>query len=238
MSTQTPSHLARTPEQKFVLLFEAVKRSFLAAQELQRHLAADLLSFEQDILSGIEIGERAISPLLAAISFVDFAHRFGSLVDSLPLLNKRAPEIRRLRSSLVVVEKARNHLQHLRGDLSSNDEINYALLGELCWTNQNVVFLLSLTQPSSVERASISFDVHNKRWTAKHRYIVKDVWVDFDPTLAEMRGAFEWISTKVTFGDPEFSSLTWGKTLAVACRLRIENQAGGPDTALKSEISP
>ena len=117
--------MSRTPEQKFCLLFEAVKRSLLAAQTLQQRMADDLAALERDILAGAEINERAASPLLSGVSFVDFAHRFGCLVDSLPLIKKNTPELRKLKAVLAPVELARNHLQHLRGkdELSTNEEV-------------------------------------------------------------------------------------------------------------------
>jgi hypothetical protein len=214
----------RTPDQKFVTLFEAAKRSLLAAEPLQKRLAADLLSFEQDLRSGIDIADRASAPLLSAISFVDFAHRFGSPVDALPRINKKSAEIRRLKEALTPIEKARNHLQHLRGDLSSDAEINYSLLGELCWTNGDTAYFIALTDPHSVSHTSIAFDTLERRWTAKHRYSVKNSWIDIDPIARVMRDTLDWISSKVTFSDESFGKLEWGKTLAGAIRVSIDGK--------------
>src|SRR5580698_5383766 len=132
-----------TPEEKFSLLFEALRRSLLAAQVLQKRLADDLASLESDMLAKLEINERAVSPLLSAVSFVDFAHRFGSLVEALPLLKKKQPELRQLKAALVQIEVARNHLQHLRGDLSQNQEVTFAVLGSLAWTNGDHAFTIA-----------------------------------------------------------------------------------------------
>jgi hypothetical protein len=213
----------RSPQQKFILLFEAVKRSLLAAQTLQQRLASDLAALESDILAGLEINERAVSPLLSAVSFVDFSHRFGSLVESLPLLRKGTPELRKLKAVLAPVEVARNHLQHLRGrtELSSNEEISFAVLGALTWTHGENAFIIAFTQPGKLEQASISYDSVEQRWTAKHRFSVKNALVDPDSILAEMERFYHWLAGKVTFSEPEFGELKWGKPLAVAIRFTI-----------------
>jgi hypothetical protein len=211
--------MSRTPEQKFVLLFEAVKRSLLSAEILHQRLATDLAALESDLNGGVEIGERAVSPLLSAVSFVDFAHRFASLVDSLPLIKKSAPELRQLKAVIAPVEIARNHLQHMRGDLSSNEEIKYPILGSLAWTTGNAAFTIAFTQPTDLEHFSIAYNSFNNRWTAKHRFSVKDAWVDLDPILAEMHRVFAWITGKVQFNDPEFGQLKWGATQAFAFRM-------------------
>jgi hypothetical protein len=138
-----PAQLVRRPEEKFVLLFEAAKRSLLATERLFQRLTRDLAELQPELEGGIKIGEKAVSPLLSAVAFVDFAHRFGTIVDSLPLLTKRAPELRKLQVALSPVETARNHLQHLRGDLSSNADIDYPLLGSLSWTCGDAVYVLA-----------------------------------------------------------------------------------------------
>jgi hypothetical protein len=211
----------RTPDQKFVTLFEAAKRSLLATEELKRRLATDLHALEPDLLAGIDVGGRAISPLLSAISFVDFAHRFGSLVDALPRINKKSAEMRRLQQRLVPIEEARNHLQHLRGDLSADVEIDYALLGELGWTNGDAAFFMALTDPHAVEHFSIAFDAQDGAWTAKHRYLIKNSWIDVDRVCATMRETFEWIASKVKFSDDNFGKIQWGNTFSGAYRVTI-----------------
>jgi hypothetical protein len=221
----------RTPQQKFPLLFEAVKRSLLASQTLQRRIACDLAALESDLLAGLEINERAVSPLLSAVSFVDFAHRFGSLAESLPLIKKGTPELRKLKAVLAPVEVARNHLQHLREgkELSSNEKISFAVLGALTWTHGDSVFLISFTQPGKLEQASIAYDTVGQCWTAKHRFSVKNAWVDPDTILSEMECFFHWLTGKVTFSDPEFAQLQWGKPIAVTVRMTITRTPPPPN---------
>lgn len=213
--------IRRSPQQKFITIFEALKRSLLASIELHRRLTADLRDLEAVIRGGEDIGERAVSPLLSAVSFVDFSHRFGELAAALPTIHKRAAEMRRLEQCLAPVETARNHLQHLRNELSTNDPINYALLGELGWTKDDAAYFVSFTDPHDVSHFSIAFDTEG-RWTSTLRYTVKDAWVDLDPILERMRRTYEWVVSQTKFPNTELAKLKWGGTLAVTFRVEIQ----------------
>lgn len=202
----------RTPQEKFVLLFETVKRSLLAADFLLRRISEELRVLEADIDQQIDVEDRAIPPLLSAVAFIDFAHRFGSVADALPLVKKDAPEMRRLENALEQVERARNHLQHMRGDLSSNAEIDYPLLGSLSWSNGARGYTISLSQPTRVDVFSLVYDLYNQTWVAQHQYTVKDSTIDLDLILNEMRSTYDWIISKIQFSEPDFAELRWGKT--------------------------
>jgi hypothetical protein len=204
----------RTPVEKFILLFEAAKRSLLAAEELLKRLTADLSALEQDIVGQVQLDERAIGPLLSAVAFVDFAHRFGSIVDALPLVSKSAPELRQLRGTLRSIEDARNHLQHMRGDLSSNEAILYPILGALSWSNGDNSYTVYMSQPAQTAACSIVYDTQNRCWVCQHEYRLKDAAIDLDKVLAEMRNAYRFVSKSIS--DREFASLRWGKTIAFA----------------------
>lgn len=210
--------MSRSPQEKYVLLFEAMKRSLLAADMLLQRLVSEVSALEPDIEARTDIRGRAALPLLSAVAFVDFAHRFGSVVDSLPLINKRAPEILRLRQALVEVEKARNHLQHMRGDLSSNEDIKYALLGAVAWASGQSSYTVFLSQPTPADGQSLVYDRQERRWVAQHQYTIKDATINLDVVLATMRGTYDWIVNTVQFSDPAFSKLEWGETHAFCKR--------------------
>jgi hypothetical protein len=227
---EPPPSSARRPEEKFVLLFEAAKRSLLATQRLFQRLIQDLAELEPELDQGVDVGEKAVSPLLSAVTFVDFAHRYGAIVDALPLLRKSSPELRKLRVALSTVEIARNHLQHMRGDLSSDDEIDYPLLGSLSWTRGDAGYLLAFSQPTAkMNQYSIAYDSENRCWTAKHVYRVKDTAIDLDLVLGEMGAAYSWIVGKVRFSIPDLASLKWGATQGVAFRFRVNESVGRGD---------
>jgi hypothetical protein len=129
-------------------LFEAAKRSLLIADTTLKRLDAELKALEPDILASVNIGERAVPALLSCITFVDFAFRYGEVVDQLPTLSKKESAMRDLKVALKPIGVARNHLQHLRGDLSSNEGIDYPLLGSIAWASGDRCFVSFLTQPT------------------------------------------------------------------------------------------
>jgi len=204
--------MTRTPQDKYILLFETAKRSLLAADVLMQRIASELSSMETDIAQGVQIDGAAISPLLSCVAFVDFAHRFSSVVDALPLINKKAPEMRSFRAALASVEAARHHLQHMRGDLSSDAEILHPLLGSLSWTNESSSYTAFLSQPTRSESVGIVYDTQEKCWVAKHQYSVSGASINLDAVLSEMHAIFNWLTGLVGFSDPTFSELKWGHT--------------------------
>lgn len=200
-------------KEQILRLFEAAKRSLLAADLLLKQLAEGVTSLETDIDNGINVGERAIPSLLSAISFVDFAHRFASLLDALPI-SKKSLAMRKLGEKMTTVEIMRNHLQHLRGEYLKNEDINYPILGALSWTKGNKCYQLSWSQHFKHQIYSITYDTLEKRWMAKYQYTVKDVSVSLDCVLAEMFAAFEWVMSQCrdVFLDPLDAQLKWGET--------------------------
>jgi hypothetical protein len=225
----------RTPQQKFVLLFEAAKRSLLSAQMIISRLGDELSSVEPDIRAGVKIGEKITPALLSCVSFVDFAHRYGELAAQLPMVNKSAPEMRELKAALGTVEVMRHHLQHLRGDLSSNDEIDYPILGSVSWASGDDCFTAYLTQPTSSSVAGLGYDLQEKRWLAKYQYRVRETHVDLDTALAAMQSNYSWIVTVATFEKPEDSVLTWGET---HCFCATINPGPGPHPNDTVELPP
>lgn len=220
----------RTPQEKFILLFEAAKRSLLAAEMLLQRLAAEVAGLSKDIDQSVDIQDRAVQPLLSAVAFIDFAHRFGSVVDSLPLISKKAPALRKLRTALRPVEAARNHLQHMRGDLSSNANIDYPILGSLSWAHESSSYTIFLSQPTKADTFSIAYDIQSQCWAARHQYTVKNATIDLDAVLAEMRNMYDWIVQAITFSDPSFAELKWGKTQSIGLRIMeiVKAQQGVP----------
>lgn len=206
-------------DRKFTLLFETAKRSILAAEILLERITSDLSGFEQEIESEIDIGEKAIYPLLSAVAFVDFAYRYIHTLDALPYIKKDSPQMNRLRKALKPIEESRHYLQHMRGDLSANEVIDYPLLGALTWSNGPSVYLISFSQSGSTSTPTMPFDRKKGVWISKHVYTVKHVEIDLDSILFEMKTAFDWINTLVSSTDPRVMEMSWGKTIAMSVRV-------------------
>ncbi|TXI50827.1 MAG: hypothetical protein E6Q50_02375 [Lysobacter sp.] len=211
--------MKRSPSEKYTLLFEAARRSLYACDLAYKRLLIELSSLEPRIDANIELGQEGIPPLLTAAGFVDFAHRFGSIVDSLPLVNKKSEEIKTLRASLKNVEFARNHLQHMRGDLCSNEPIDYPILGSLSWIGGESCYALCPTQATPVDYVSIAYDNVERRWATTCQYQVKRIEIDIPKVLRQAHLTYAWLVKQTTFADPNEKQLSWGKTSAMVIRL-------------------
>ncbi|GAB3095572.1 hypothetical protein GCM10027159_13710 [Lysobacter terrae] len=213
--------MTRSPQEKFVLLFETARRSLLASDLILARLTQELAALEPDIQSKVDIQGRAASPLLAAVALIDFSHRFGSVVDALPLINKKTIELRLLRETLESVETARNHLQHMRGDLSASSTVDYPILGAISWANGSSSYTICMSQPQTADMHSLVYDTHNKCWVTTLQYTVKHTAIDIPRVNSAMHRAYQSVSSSVDFLDPSQSSLSWGETLAFGFHVRL-----------------
>lgn len=213
--------MTRSPQEKFALLFETARRSLLASDLIVDRLTAELSALEGDINQNIDVRDRAASPLLAAVALIDFSHRFGSVVDALPLVSKKSVQLRALREALEPVETARNHLQHMRGDLSSSAPIDYPILGALSWANGSSSYTICMSQPQKSDIQSLAYDTHNLCWATTQQYTVKNTAIDIPRVTSSMHRAYDWVVSSVDFLDCSQSSLAWGGTLAFAFHVRL-----------------
>jgi hypothetical protein len=211
----------RNPQEKFILYFEAAKRSLLASDVLLKRLEGELAAIEPHLGSDSEVNELVVPALLSAISFIDFAHRFGELMEAMPLIPAKSSQLRRLRNVLNPVEKIRNHLQHLRGELATNEPVDYPLLGSIVWAKGRQSFAVAMGQATENSFPGMVYDIVNDCWVSRLQYNVGNIIVNLDPTLVEMKSAYDWLTTKVKFSDQEFGQLSWGKTFGFSCMFQI-----------------
>lgn len=205
----------RSPAEKYALLFEASRRSLYACESAFKRLHVELASLESRIDAGLDLGLDGLAPLLTATSFIDFAHRFGSIADALPLVSKKSEEMKALREVLKSVEFARNHLQHMRGDLSSNEPIDYPILGALSWVSQSRCYAICPAQAAPADFHTIAYDRQEGRWVTTCQYQVKRVEIDLPRVLRQAHATYAWLVKQTTFARPEEAQLSWGQTTAV-----------------------
>ena len=209
--------MIRTPEQKYALLFEALKRSLLVIHRLRRRLSTSLGEVEALLRKRTTFEEQAADALVDAISLIDFLHRYGALADALPLVPKRAKPLAKLRTTLVDVEVARNYLQHIRGDLSTNAGISYPVLGAVMWSTGPDAYNLQFSQAIEANLQAV-FEVDRRGPLgpqSRLRFRCKDTIVKLDDAIAEVDNSYAWINDQVKSDDPAFSELKWGETLVL-----------------------
>jgi hypothetical protein len=202
----------RTLDEKLHALFEAARRSLYVAELTAKRLYFELAQLEPDIDNQRDIGERAIIPLITAVGFVDFSHRYGSIMDALPRISKKAAEMKALSSVLKPVEHARNHLQHMRNDLSSNERLDYPILGSLSWIGSGACYSMIAAQPYSSEITTIAYNLEGRFWATACKYTVKRSDIYVPETLNQMKITYDWLTSLMEFSDPSELELKWGRT--------------------------
>ncbi len=211
----------RSTNDKFILLFEAAKISLLTSNLLLQRIKTQLNNFEILIDSKIDLGDSIAMPFIEVSAFVDYSNRFYSIVDALPLINKKDPAIVGLKESMKNVVGLRNYLQHMRGDLSSNSHIKHPILGSLSWISNEACYVIFMAQTSQAEAVSITYDTKENRWVTNYQYEINDQQIHLDNLCDEMKMAYDFLTSRVTFSDPEFSKLKWGKSQALSMRMNF-----------------
>lgn len=209
--------MAETSEErtaKFALAFEAVKRCLLSCEVLRQRLWSEVKSVQHIVEAGGAVDELIAPALLSATAFVDFAYRFRHLVEVMPLVRQRAPEVLALIQATASVETARHHLQHMRRDLRATEPVLYPLLGAVSWVDGNRSFTVCLSSNAATDVASMSYDMVHGRFTADLAFDIKNTTVYFDAVLAQMRTVYAWLAVHSAAAELP-KELVWGKTHAV-----------------------
>ncbi len=163
------------------------------------------------------VDDFAQEALIDAIGLIDFAHRCAQLLDALPLINKKQAPMRLLRNCMTKVEQARNHLQHMRGDLST-ERIDYPILGSIAWANEPEAFMASFTQTLPASQFGLVFDNVEKKYVNALEFSVKEFNVDLDLVRRRLHEARDWVVSIVAVTPPEALEYKWGKNVAACFR--------------------
>jgi hypothetical protein len=207
-----------------VFYYESAKRSVLAAEALLKRLETELAELEPFLSNADEIAERFGPMLITAMSIVDFSHRFGQLMEGMPLLSKpvRRKHLQKLMGALTPVQEIRNHLQHLREELAAGADIDYPLMGSITWTKgQQCHAVALLTQGFEVTFPSMAYKAF-EGFVARYQYTVGSHFVLLDPVVATMRESFDWLAGIFKFSDPEYDKTGWGKVVATSFGMQVE----------------
>jgi hypothetical protein len=224
----TPEKIAKLNEEKgkrAVFYFEGAKRSVLAAEVLLHRLGNELAELQPIIHQTPNIADKFGPVLVTAMGIIDFAHRFGQLIEGMPLLkdSTRRKHFQKLRDALSPVTDTRNHLQHLRNELSAGSSIDYPLMGSLTWVHGDQCYAVGLlTQGFEVTFPSMAFGAFGIGYVARYQYTVATQSILLDPLVATMRESFDWLASKIVFSDPNYEKVGWGQTLAITSAMRIE----------------
>jgi hypothetical protein len=223
----TPEEIVKLKEEKgkrAIFYYESAKRSVLAAEVLMHRLGAELAELEPFIPQVANVADRFGPALITAMGIVDFAHRFGQLMDGMPFVrdSMRRSQLQKLREALVPVSEARNHLQHLREELAVGSSIDYPLMGSITWIQGDECHAVGLlTQGFDVTLPSMAFDAFGNGYVARYQYTVASRSILLDPLVATMRESFDWLASIFRFSDPGYDKVGWGYTIASSSSMNV-----------------
>jgi hypothetical protein len=232
-TSYTPFYIPQTPRAFvglckaifWLIFYESAKRSVLAAEVLLRRLEAELAELEPIFSDGENLSDRFGPVLISAMGIVDFAHRFGQLMDGMPLIKApmRSSHLKNLKEALEPVTDTRNHLQHLREELAAGSSIDYPVMGSMTGIRGQQCYTVALlTQGFEVTVPSMVFGSLGIGYVARYQYTVASRGILLDRLVSTMRESFDWLASVISFSDPDYDKFGWGKAVAFSSSMQIE----------------
>jgi len=203
----------RSPQEKFVTLYDTAKKCLLILDRLYRKIeegclaAEDATKVEQD--SGI-----VIELYISVLGLVDYLHRFHEIVSAMPLLRKDGPELKRLDQHFARVEEVRNYVQHMRGDLMANGPLKFPVLGAITWVRGRRNYFLLSDQPNQMhETPGIAFDRHEERFICRYQISVGGHELKLDTAYEEAKIFWNWLEESTAIQPAQMKEFSWGKPM-------------------------
>jgi len=217
--------MRRDPKDKFVTLYDTAKKCLLILDHLfdifesRLSLVTDAPKVEADpsILTEIYI---------AALGLIDYFHRFNEIVSAMPLIRNDQRELRRLNDFIAPVKECRNYLQHMRGDLMTNDAITYPVLGAISWVSGNRNYFLFSNQPTqNFSAPGIAYDRFNKRYVCKYMLVVGGHEIKIDTVFSEVKLFWKWLEKVAVIEPSNIKDYVWGKPTIIYSEIKEPNKA-------------
>ncbi len=200
----------RSPGHRFATLFDTAKRCLILIDRLYSE-TEECLRQLGDAANVPEKSQIAVRLYASVFSIIDFGHRFDQIVDAMPLLPKKRPEVKRLHSTMSPVASCRNYLQHIRNHLSKVENIDFPILGSISWIQNNRNYTILPTQlTEGYGVPSISIDTKLMRYTCRYQLVIEKHRVQLDTVYQEMKTFWNWLNSISNITPPEVKTYEWG----------------------------
>jgi hypothetical protein len=153
----------------------------------------ELLSYNYNDLhekcSKINADKQFLIPALSqAWAIVDIIHRIREILQSMPGLNTKDEQLKKILKATAVIEKFRHYIQHLRQEL--HRDYLYPIYGSLSWVDpQNELRCHIATSGFELEgrqHTGCVYDLHNSAWVSKVSLVVMDLSLNFDSVYKDL----------------------------------------------------
>lgn len=170
-------------QMRYVQLFEALVTGIAMCELHNRELYSDISVLREN-------PGRLLRVLANVWSLVDDIYRIRQLVQSVPGLNVRSPEMRRFLSKTEVVEILRHYIQHLRMELAKPESITTPVWGSFSWIDpldELTCHTAILGRTSGkVEHYSCVYDRFENKWVSRTAINIKGTTFNIDPVVDEV----------------------------------------------------
>lgn len=222
--------MKRTPEEKFVTLYQTAKKCLLIADRL----FSDLENATNKI-SSYRIGEKVaiekidtkdiIQAYIAAHGLIDYFHRFNQIILAMPLLNKQDHEVKELGKATKPAKDCRNYLQHMRNGLSKDDPIEYPVLGAISWIYEDRNYILLPSQPTtSFGAPGIAYDTLKKEYVHRFLLVIGGFEVRLDVIYMQIKTFWDWLDKRCEISPGDIKKYVWDRPKILCARFFYSGQ--------------
>lgn len=217
--------MKRDPKEKFVTLYDTAKKCLLILDHLYGNLESRLSLVTDE--PKVEAEPSIITEIyIAALGLIDYFHRFNEIVSAMPLIRNDQRELKRLGEFIAPVKECRNYLQHMRGDLMTNDAITYPVLGAISWIEKNRNYVLLSNQATqNFSTPGIAYDRFEKRYVCKYLLVVGGHEIQIDTVFSEVRLFWEWLEKVAVIDPSHIKDYVWGKPTIIYSEITEPNKA-------------
>jgi len=187
-------------ELRYVQIFEALVTAIAMCELHSRELYDDVDKLNEE-------PEKLLRVLSRVWGIVDDIYRVRQLVQSIPGLNMRTPQMRRFITGTEITETFLHYIQHLRQELTKPESITTPVWGSLSWIDpldETKCYTAVLGRvDGEVQNYSCVFDRYEKKWVSRVAINIKGASFNIDPVLEEVQRAksyvLQWLTDRSSF---------------------------------------
>ena len=216
---------------KLVFYLDGLRYSFQMANLVSRRLRETLDEIARNHPDKYT-EEEVTSGLLDAWTLIDICHRIRKLVQGMPRLSRKLPDIQIFLRETEQIENLRHYVQHLNSGIPKIPLESNPLWGVLSWTptndNMTCFSIFSGNLVGGVTGHSLTFDVHNCKFVSKLKLLVNGIETDLVSVSEQLIKLKICISEWLTeLEQPKIEQMK-GKTIVLSYQYRkTKSPTGG-----------
>lgn len=96
-------------------------------------------------------------------------------------------------------------------------------MGSVTWIQGQQCFTVALlTQGFEISVPSMAYGTFGIGYVARYQYTVASKAILLNRLVTTMRGSFKWLASVISFSDPDYDKVSWGKAVAFTSSMESE----------------